>query len=249
MNRRTYQLEGEPQGQGGGEPAQPDLMGYPSVEALVKAKRESDQEFRNLRAGYQTLEQRLQQVEQSFRPAVPQRHGRPEDRLSEVGVPVDAVEAMIEERVAQRVTQAFQPLAQMATARNKLMGEYPDYQKFEAEIAAHIQSDPEREQRYNRMFQADPVGALEWAMGQYSENRRAQHKSSPQRGREPAEVAEAQLPSVRNGDARRAPQGGADAAQLTELANRYRETGSRRDAEAYAKARLHTVIKDDFLNQ
>lgn len=245
MNRRTMQLDGEPQNQnGGGEPA-PDLMGYGSVDDLVRAKRASDAEVKRLAQNQQALETRLLGLEQrGFQGRdVPQRSGRPQDRLADLGIPSDAIEELVQERIGA----AFAPLAQAMQARNTVMAEYPDYAKHEANVAKFIASEPELQDRYNRMFQSDPVGALDYGILKYAENQRAQHKSAPQRGREPAEVAEAQIPSSRSGDARRAPAGGPDQAKLEALANRYRETGTRRDAEAYVRERLHSVIKDEHL--
>ena len=58
--------------------------------------------------------------------------------------------------------------------------------------------------------------------------------------------SDAAIPSSRGGDSRRAPDG---SQELQSAFEQFQKTGSSKDAQAYAKLRLRSVIKDDFLNQ
>jgi len=234
----------EQQGQQASENLNPDLAGYPSVDALVKGYRESGNEAKRQRERAEQLEQQYQGLQQSLanpRPQVPSRGTRPEDRLSEFGVPVDA----LGEFVASKLQEAFAPLAQGMNARTALLSQYPDYNKFEADVAAFIQSDPKLNETYQRMFAAEPAGAFEYAFLKFGESRRRTAREGGQNGRE--ESAQAQIPSGRTGDTQRMPQG--NSADLQRAWEEYQRTGSKDAARAYGHARLRNVISDDFLNQ
>lgn len=224
----------------------PDLAGYPSVEALVAGYRASGNEAKKLRERTEALEQQLRQVyqpqyEPNARQAVPQRASNsPYDRLAEYGVPADA----IKELVTTELQNALQPIADGFQARNTLLSRHSDYQKFESDVAMFIQSDPQLNQTYQRMFQSDPVGAMEYAFLKFGDSRRRSYQSN---GDNPdAGAVHASIPSSRNGDARNLntqPDAAVAAAY-----KRYVETGSSDAARDYAKARLRTVISDEFLN-
>lgn len=227
----------------GSENLNPDLAGYPTTEALVKGYRESGNEAKRQRERAEAAERAYQELIQSQanpRPQVPTRSARPEDRLSEFGVPVDA----LEEYVEGRLQKAFAPIAQGMSARTELLARYPDYNKFEADVAAFIQSDPNLNQSYQRMFQADPTGAFEYAFLKFGDSRR--RTAGDHANDTSGETAHAAIPGNRNGDAMRQPaQGSAD---LQKAWSEYQRTGSPDAARNYAKARLHTVISDEFLN-
>ena len=220
---------------GGGTPNEPaDLAGYPDVPSLVEGYRNSSREAQRLR-------NQVQQAAAQPREQIPTLRQRPEDRLSEFGIPVDAMGEFVREQVGQLLA----PLARGAEARTRLLGDYPDYLKFEVDVARHLQSDPELSETYNRMFQADPAGAMEYAFLKFGEDKRK--TTRPATERSPEESAHAAIPSQRKGDARRGPDEAGRAVE--EAFKQYQQTGTSRDAAAYARARLHTVIKDEFLNQ
>lgn len=228
-------------------PLNPDLAGYPSVEALVAGYRASGGEAKKWREKSEQLEQQVQTLYQAAvnpRQAVPQRTSNsPYDRLAEYGVPADA----IKEVVASELQQALQPLSEGFQARNALMSRYPDYTKFESDVAAFVQGDPNLNQTYQRMFAADPVGAFEYAFLKFGESRRRQHTQNGAANGEPAgDAVHASIPTARNGDARRQP--AAQDAAIEAAYKRFMDTGSSEAARDYAKARLRTVISDEFLN-
>ena len=221
----------------------PDLAGYPTQEALVQGYRASGAEAKKQRERADMLERELQtsrQAQANPRQEVKSRGGA-RDRLAEYGVPVDAVQEIIMETVQE----AFRPLAAGLNARTSIQARYPEYTKFESDVAQHIEGDPESNETYKRMFAADPVGAFEWAFLKFGESRR---RGTKERG-EPSgqDLANASIPSQRNGDSRRQPQG--QQANVQEAWEKYQRSGSSNDARLYAKARLRTVITDDFLNQ
>ena len=225
-----------------------DLAGYQSSRELAKAYRASGQEAKRLadenRRKDELLVQMQAQLVANPRQEVPNRTD-PRSRLEELGIPVDAIEALADARAAQRIEQAFTPIVRSFEARGNVLAQYPDYQKFESDVAQHINSDPNTKAKYERMFQADPEGAMEYAFMKFGESRKKDHRQSS-RERENGEAVHAAIPSSRSGEGRR-PESQND--NVREAFKRYQETGSSRDAEAYARARLRTVIKDEFLNQ
>lgn len=219
----------------------PDLAGYPSVEALVQGYRSSGEEAKRLREKADKLESLMTQVfeqQAANQRTVPNRSGRPEDRLTEFGVPVDA----LDEFVAGRVAKAFEPMARGIQARQTIVGSHPDYVQFEQDVANFIGNDPDLSQRYPRMFESDPAGAMEYAFLKFADSRRRSVGSTT--GAVGGSV-DAAIPTSRNGEGRRAPDGDQ---HIRDAFDRWQKTGSSQDAQGYARARLRGVITDDFLN-
>lgn len=223
---------------------QPDLAGYASVEDLVKAYRSSGDEAKRLKAERDSLAaQRAQWTVQQTQQAA----SEPADRLSEFGIPVDALERYVQQRVDQRVSAAFEPITRGLGARNSILSQYPDYSKYEADVARYLETDSHTQERYQRLFQVDPEGAMEFAFLKFGE---AKRKETPGNGNgnptpQRQARAEAQIPSARSGDARNQQQNGAG--DLVDRAwEHYQKTG---DSKAYAKARLRQVVSEDFLNR
>jgi hypothetical protein len=218
----------------------PDFAGYSSSEELARGYRASSQEAKRLAQENQRLQEAYQQAAVNQRQDIPNR-SRPEDRLAEFGIPADALNDFVNERVGQ----ALRPLAEGFQARGKVVTEYPDYQKYEADVANYISSDPEFSQQYSRIFAADPAGAMQLAFLKFGESKR---KGSPSPIAPNAqEMVDASLPGGRAGESRRSESGSQGAVE--EAYKRYQQTGNSRDAEAYAKLRLKQAIPDEFLNQ
>lgn len=229
--------------QGGEQPLNPDLAGYPSVDALVAGYRNSGQEAKRLADENRRLQAERDaalQYAANPRQDVPQRgNGAPLERLREIGVDTDA----LAQYVGESIRTAFQPIQQGFEARNAVLGRYPDYGKFESDVAQFVQSDPALNQTYQRMFQADPAGAFEYAFLKFGESRR---RTAPQNGDLQGEAAHAAIPSgMRAGDSRRPPD---EQGRLNALFQRYQQTQNPADARAYARARLGQVITDEWLN-
>jgi hypothetical protein len=228
------------------QPLNPDLMGYPTVEALVAAKRASDAEGKRLFDENQKKDVLLSQmlvngVGDNPRQSVPDRRpARPEDRLTEFGVPVDALREVIREQFAE----AFRPISNGLQARGQLVASHPDYVQYETDVAQFINTDPELSASYPKMFEAAPVQAMEYAFLKFGESRRKALGGEPQ-AQTPGR-ADAGIPTSRSGDGRREP--GQDAA-IQDAFERFQKTGSPQDATAYAKARLKGVISDEFLQK
>lgn len=222
-------------------PLNPDLAGYPNVDALVQGYRSSGEEAKRLREKADKLEglvtQMLEQQVANQR-AVPNRSARPEDRLTEFGVPVDA----LEEFVAGRVAKAFEPVTRGIQARQTIASSHPDYVQFEQDVADYISQDPDLNNRYARMFESDPAAAMEYAFLKFADSRR--RTVSPSTNGVGGSV-DASIPTSRAGEVRRAPE---NDQYIRDAFDRWQKSGSSQDAQAYAKARLRTAISDDFLN-
>lgn len=225
------------------QPLNPDLAGYPSIEALVGGYRNSSEEGKKQRERADKLESILMDVVtkngSNSRPSVPDRRGSsPEDRLVEFGVPTDA----LGEFVNGAVRKALEPLTNGMQARGRIVSDHPDYAQFENDVASFIANDADLSSRYPKMFEADPVGAMEYAFLKFGDSRR---RAAPAGTPVVGNPTDAQIPSSRAGEGRRAPDG---AQELRDAFERFQKTGSSKDAEAYARIRLRGVIKDDFLN-
>lgn len=231
--RRTYQLDQEPHADAVGN-INPDLAGYPTTDALVQGYRNSSQEAQRWRERALALEAEAA----NQRPQIPDRNQNPYDRLTEFGLPADA----LREAVQKEIQQAFQPITRGLTARSQVLGQYPDYTKFEADVANFINSDPNMQQAYNNMFNADPVGAMEYAFLKFGENRRRTQPADAAKNGDRQEAAHAKIPSGRSGESRKQQETGGDdvAAKAWE---HYQKTN---DPRPFAKARLRQAIPDSF---
>lgn len=229
----------------------PDLAGYPDTERLVGAYRASGEEAKKWRERAEAAERQLAEASHRYdyaanqRVDIPQRPVDPYSQLAEVGIDPNVMRAAVRFEAQGIVQEALQPIAQGFQARNELLGQYPDYQKFEADVASFINADPDISQRYQRMFKSDPAGAMDYAFLKFGESRRRQH-SGGSNGVQGQQMTEAQIPSNRSGDARRYDNSEDHAQRAYE---RWQQSHSTQDALAFAKARLKTAISDEFLNQ
>jgi hypothetical protein len=215
----------------------PDYAGYPSPDELVKGYRNSSAEAKRLAQENQRLQETLQGYAANQRQDIPQRQNAG-DRLAEFGIPADALNDFVNERVGQ----ALAPLAAGFQARGRVLNAYPDYNKYEAEVAEFVNSDPEFSQRYAKMFSADPVGAMELAFLKFGESKR--HSAPAPAAPNAQEMADASLPGERAGESRRSDS--SDQGAIEEAFKKYQQSGSQRDAEAFAKLRIKQVIPDSF---
>lgn len=218
-----------------------DLAGYENSQQLAQAYRASGQEANKWKTAAEQALAKLQEfTAANQRQEVPQRQTAA-GRLDALGVPSDDIAEYVTPLVREAIRQEFAPIAEGIQARGKMLTRHKDYNKFEADVHAFIQSDPELVRSYDNTFKADPVTAMEWAFLKFGETSRKGHREK-QNG-DPA--TEAQIPSGRSGESRRGPDASGN---LQKAFERYRETGSSQDARAYAAQRLHNVIKDDHLN-
>jgi hypothetical protein len=224
-------------------PLNADLMGYPNVESLVAAKRAGDAEAKRLYDDNQKKDAMLAQVltngfQNGGRQVPDRRSESPEDRLTQFGVPVDA----LNEYVGQAIQKAFLPITNGMQARGRIVSDHPDYVQFESDVASYINNDPDLSQRYPKMFEADPAGAMEYAFLKFGDSRR---RSGGQTNGTIGNPTDAQIPSSRSGEGRRVPD---QSQKLSELYEQVRK-GVKGAAEAYAHERLHRAIPDSHLNQ
>jgi hypothetical protein len=227
------------------QPLNPELAGYPTVDALVAGYRNSSEEGKRQRERADKLEQLVTQQlmanAENQRRAVPNRTKRPEEQLTDYGVPVDALDAYLERKIGEK----FEPIVRGVQARGSMLSKNPGYLQFENDVAQFIETEPDFKNTYNNMFNADPAGAMEYAFLKFADSRRGALPASANGGSREG-IGDASIPSSRAGDGRRAPD--QDSA-IQSAFERWQKTGSSADAAAYAKARLHNVITDDFLNQ
>jgi hypothetical protein len=217
-----------------------DLAGYPDVNALAQGYRQSGAEAQRQKARADALEQQIQELA-----AANQRNSQQQDvmsRLKEYGELGELVREVVRTETNQIVQDAFQPITKGLAARGEVLARYPDYAQHEQAAFSFVQSDPELSREYNAILRVDPAAAMKYAFMSYGMQQR--QNVQPPGGND--EMAHAQIPNVRSGESRRQP----DSTDRVRAAwERYQQTGSRGDAEMYAKARLRTVVTDEFLNQ
>jgi hypothetical protein len=142
----------------------------------------------------------------------------PSDRLTEFGVPVDALNDFLQEKLGESLRQHLGGVSEAA----RLAEASPYLRQHAASVAGMIQSNPELAQRAARVLQADPRAGIDYL--------ESVHRASTGSGGGPLNVYERPL-------------------SVEEARAEYERTGSPDAAKRYAKARLHTVITDEFLNQ
>lgn len=224
-----------------------DLAGYKTVEDLVKGYRSSSDEAKRLKAERDAERNtRLLLEQQAAQRSNGNGNGRksPEELLEEFGIPVAALEQLIDARADQKLGAVLTPIAKGASARNSMLSSYPDYQKYEADVAKYIGEDPALTEKYTKMFNVDPEAAMEFAFLKYGQAHPAKSGGTPSDPQRQAR-SETQIPSSRSGDARTMPQANQDE-RLTRSWEHFQKTG---DPRAFAKARLSQVISDDFLSR
>lgn len=235
MIRRTYQMEGEPTGSAQGTPpAQDPLAELQARFAELETRYgQSSTEAKRLKTERDFFEQ---QTRQPVQPTTD-----PYQRLNEFGVPVDA----IQEVMRREIQQQFAPISRGLQARGQVLAEYPDYNKFESDVATFVNSDPDRQQRYNNMFNADPAGAMEWAFNKFGEAERRKAPAPPNNGNA-EQKSEARIPSGRSGESRNKGDESGDLAARAYA--EYRKTGDPRARDTYIKSRLGGVLSKSFLD-
>lgn len=224
-------------------PMNPDFAGYPTLEAFREGYRQSGAEAQRLRGENEKKDALIAQVLTNGMAAnprtVPDRRGTPAERLTDFGVPVDAIQEM----VRGELQNALAPLTRGIQARGAMVSEHPEYVQFENDVAQFINNDPGLSQSYPKMFEADPAGAMEYAFLKFGDSRR-RAPGSPA-GSDRSGMTDAAIPSSRAGDGRRSTLPDED---VRSAFQRYQQTGSNQDAAAYARTRLKQVISDEHLN-
>lgn len=184
---------------------------YRSVDELERGytelQRVSNESFTRL----QTIEQKLAEMDR-MNPAEQMAARRdPRELLEEVGVPPDA----IAELVRAETEKFFQPMLRAQEAKTRLNQLYPDFQNIENDVAAFIKSNPVYTARYQRMYQADEEGAMDWATSTFLRETGAQPDTSR---------AEGALP-LRGGGGPRSMENQLNQEQQEKLVERARQTG------------------------
>lgn len=168
------------------------------------------------------------------------------ERLSEYGIPVDAVEGLVQDAVEKRMQRFGQELgAVQQIAADPWMVSHAE------QIANFVASDPRRSESYNRLNQADPQAALEYATGLY----RASTGGRPAGDGLESWTKETRMlmPGVPSAQQQQPPPvshpvyGNGNAVEQARA--EYNRTGTREAARQYAKARLKTVIDENWLRQ
>lgn len=220
----------------------PDLNSGTTPERQWAGKYRDPEE---LEKGYQNLQemanknwQELQELKSQMEsgrmnPAERREERRnPREVLEEFGVPAEAVL----ELVRNGVEDALRPVVEAQGARQEVAKHYPDFVKFEEDVAKWITSDPQLQSRYARMFSADQAGAMEWAITAYT---REHERSAPAQDN-PYSTMEASLPPT-GGSGPRGYDYNAASDDMAKEMERARSTG---DWSRYISQRLAGTVSD-----
>lgn len=143
---------------------------YKTIADWENATRQSEQEASRLARENVEKDQRLQAMEAFLRQANPV-NGTPArdplDELSDIGIPKDILQRAVQAEARSEATKMLRPLLEGAQARQAMTQKFKDYESHEQEIMGYVASDPQRQASYNRMFQEQPLQAMEWALGMY----------------------------------------------------------------------------------
>ncbi len=223
----------------------PDLMGYPSVEALVQAKRAGDAEAKRL---HEENQRYASQMAATQRPAIEFRNPDPYSELETIGVPTSHLRAAIQQEAAKFFEPVVQQIRGQANARSSMVSTYGnDYVQFEQEVAQHVQANPELQAQYSAIFNSHPeqgpVAAAKFAFLDFAETKR---RSAPEPQDTRPDQARAAVPTSKGGEGKTRT---SDSAQ--ERVNRawdaWQKNPNRHTAEQYARARFKTAVSDEFL--
>lgn len=239
-------------------PGLEDPSGQPTEERLYAGKYKSVEELEKGYLNMQTVEnqnnQRLAALESRFATSDPddrilpseRREGRrrPEDVLEEMGIPPDAIGDL----VAERLSQALNPIIQGAQAREMLKRSYQNFDSLEGEVANFIASNPDVQTRYQRMFRVDQGGAMEWAIDRYLKLNKGPGTAPPESASgEDAAAArlDARLPGSASPGQRGQDLGQAQRLEALQRAFEYgQKTG---DWSMYTNMRINEVIPDSHM--
>ena len=163
---------------GNNSQTEPLLAGkYKSTEELERGYQNLFTEGQKIVEQKKALEQRVAQLESWTAPAggdVSSRQlpsdreaarVRPMDALAMAGIPVQELRDYVREELRAEI----QPIFQGAQARQSVMQDYPEFSKFEPELAQFLEANPGLNSRYTKAYATDP----DWALrGLYEEFRK-----------------------------------------------------------------------------
>ena len=214
-------------------PAQASQVDPAAYDKLQRDYAASSNEARRLK---QERDLYLSQVQNMNQP----KQADPYDELQTWGVPTNALAEVVGREVEKRLA----PIGRGLQARSQVLSQYPDYQKFEADVSNFVNADAARQQRYAAVFNADPEMAMDWAFLKYGEEQRRSQPAPTNNSGNKREQSDAQIPSGRSGESRNGGDAEGDAPQR--LYKQWRETGSEKAKEAYMRARIGQAIRQQF---
>jgi len=225
----------------------PPLMGYANPEALVAAKVASDAEAKRLFEENQTLKSQMNQIlpvaMARVNPGERAEQRSVYDRLYDQGIPPELVREAIQTEARSLLREELAPLVAANSARQELVGEYPEYQKFEPQLQKFLSENPQVNEQYEWAIQnarqkpEQAKMAMEWAYLKFGEGLRRQNGGAVQA--EDTNPAPAAIPTSSAQD-RSGTQGKDDEAMKRAFAYG-KQYG---DWRAYAHERLKGVIPD-----
>ena len=167
--------------------------------------------------------------------------------LEDYGVPANAVEGMIREQINSQIGQAarLQSAVQQAS-------QDPWWKANADGITRFYEGDPQLQRSMATMAQTDPETALEFLALKYRrEHGDGQPAPRPASRPQPSRQSGTTylIPGIPGFQAAAPPSSWDQPVDVEQARAEYRANPSRENMKRFAKARLRTVISDEFLNQ
>jgi hypothetical protein len=155
-------------------------------------------ELENERRLRSELEQVLQNVAERMSPADRMTHrSAAEETLINQGLPLDAMDAFISERIARGVGKALDeklaPLTRGAQTQQMLEEEFPNIDRND--VDQFLRSNPDIRKRYSTKLNEDVTGAMYYAYAQFAQANRENLDLSGQAEQQARRRRDAMLPS------------------------------------------------------
>ena len=216
---------------------------YRTLDEAQKGYFEQVNSFMREQAKAQALESLLTSQRASPAPPQPPPPDPAMEELENSGIPPQVLESFVQRVVQREAAKVFQaqvaPWVAGQQARAAAAQRLPDFDAREQQVADFIQASPELDVRYRRMFQADPLAAMEWAYFQHSLTVSSSAPAPPVRQSAAPPVAPAALPQP-VGTARQAPP--AATAEEMEKARQYALTYG--DPMPWLRMRLRGILPE-----
>lgn len=184
---------------------------YRNAEELEKGYTELQRLSNETYQRLQTLEARLGDMDR-MNPTEQANKRRAAEILDEVGVPVDALAELIREEQQK----FFAPMMAAQEARTAVSREFPDFQSKEEKVASFLEGNSTLKARYQKLYAADPAGAMEWAYSTYSRMTDTPHTEDTR--------TDGRLPAMSGGESR-SVDSYVQSQEMEKLVERARATG------------------------
>lgn len=132
--------------------------GYSELLSTLSSRSQENDILKSKISAYEQVLLEQQQLQQPMQE-------NPLQKLVESGIDPDVLLSVI----GQAVKAELAPVQAGIQAQSQFEFEHPEYRNVQPEVAQFVGNDPRMVGRFNKMYQTDPYGAMEWAYDRYRE--------------------------------------------------------------------------------